>query len=76
VRVAGRARLLSYRSAGLHQNELALLAHVSTRFVHALGQGKPTVQLDKVLDVLRQLGLDFVLRPGTGVIRYGGDESG
>jgi HTH-type transcriptional regulator / antitoxin HipB len=56
---------------GLRQDELAALAKVSTRFVHTLEQGKPTLQLDKVLAVLSQLGLDLVLQPGTGVIRYG-----
>jgi y4mF family transcriptional regulator len=56
---------------GLHQDELAALAGVSTRFVHTLEQGKPTVQLDKVLAVLGQLGVDFVLEPGSGVVRQG-----
>jgi HTH-type transcriptional regulator/antitoxin HipB len=54
---------------GLHQDELAALASVSTRFVHTLEQGKPTVQLDKVLAVMGQLGLDLVLEPGAGTIR-------
>jgi len=56
---------------GLHQDELAALAGVSTRFVHTLEHGKPALQLDKVLAVMGQLGLDFVLEPGTGVIRPG-----
>jgi HTH-type transcriptional regulator / antitoxin HipB len=56
---------------GLHQDELAALAGVSTRFVHTLEQGKPTVQFDKVLAVLGQLGVDFVLEPGSGVVRQG-----
>jgi y4mF family transcriptional regulator len=60
---------------GLHQDELAALASVSTRFVHTLEQGKPTVQLDKVLAVLRQLGLDLVLETGTGMIRRREDEA-
>jgi y4mF family transcriptional regulator len=54
---------------GLHQDELAALADVSTRFIHTLEQGKPTLRLDKVLAVLRQLGLDLVLEPGTGRVR-------
>jgi HTH-type transcriptional regulator/antitoxin HipB len=58
---------------GLHQDELAALAGVSTRFVHTLEQGKPTVRLDKVLAVLAQLGLDLVLEPSTGIIRHGED---
>jgi HTH-type transcriptional regulator/antitoxin HipB len=57
---------------GLHQDELAALAGVSTRFVHTLEQGKPTLQLNKMLAVLGQLGLDLVLEPGTGTIRQGG----
>jgi y4mF family transcriptional regulator len=56
---------------GLRQDELAALANVSTRFVHTLEQGKPTLRLDKVLAVLGQLGLDLVVEPGTGVIRHG-----
>lgn len=56
---------------GLHQDELAALAGVSTRFVHMLEHGKPTVRLDKVLAVLGQIGVDFVLEPGRGTIRVG-----
>ena len=56
---------------GLRQEELAALANVSTRFVHTLEQGKPTLRLDKILAVLGQLGLDLVVEPGTGVIRHG-----
>jgi HTH-type transcriptional regulator / antitoxin HipB len=58
---------------GLHQDELAALAGVSTRFVHTLEQGKPSLRLDKILAVLGQLGLDLVLEPGTGIVRYGGE---
>jgi HTH-type transcriptional regulator/antitoxin HipB len=56
---------------GLRQDELAALADVSTRFIHTLEQGKPTLRLDKMLAVLGQLGLDLALEPGTGVIRPG-----
>jgi HTH-type transcriptional regulator/antitoxin HipB len=65
-----RRRRLELR---LHQDELAALAGVSTRFVHTLEQGKPSLRLDKILAVLGQLGLDLVLEPGTGIIRYGKD---
>ncbi len=44
---------------GLSQQDLADLAGVSTRFIHTLEHGKPTVRLDKVLDVLEVLGLDL-----------------
>ncbi len=63
-----RSRRLELR---LRQDELAALAGVSTRFVHALEQSKPTVRLDKVLAVLRQLGLDLVLEPGSGILHSG-----
>lgn len=42
---------------GLRQVELAELAGCSTRFVHTLEAGKPTLRLDKLLDVLDVLGL-------------------
>jgi HTH-type transcriptional regulator / antitoxin HipB len=49
---------------GLRQAELAELAGVSERFVHALESAKPTVQLDKLLDVLAALGLHLELARG------------
>ncbi len=48
----------------LRQSELADLAGCSTRFVHAVETGKPTVQLDKLLAVLRILGLHLALERG------------
>jgi y4mF family transcriptional regulator len=57
---------------GLRQDELAELAGCSSRFVHALETGKPTVQLDKVLDVLGVLGLHFQIERG---VRPGGVEA-
>jgi y4mF family transcriptional regulator len=51
------------RSLRLTQDELADLAGCSPRFVRALETGKPSVRLDKVLDVLDVLGLDLLLAP-------------
>lgn len=51
------------RSLRLTQDELADLAGCSSRFVRALEVGKPSVRLDKVLDVLDVLGLDLQLAP-------------
>lgn len=48
----------------LRQAELAELAGCSTRFVHAIETGKPTLQLDKLLSVLRVLGLHLALERG------------
>ena len=52
------------RSVGLHQDELADLAGVSERFVHAVETGKASVRLDKLLPLLNALGLHLELRPG------------
>ena len=55
---------------GLRQEELADIAGCSTRFVHDLETGKPTVQLGKVLDVLDALGLGLAVvdgPPGLGL---------
>lgn len=49
------------RSLRLTQDELADLAGCSPRFVRTLEVGKPSVRLDKVLDVLDVLGLDLKL---------------
>ncbi|MFT4839665.1 MAG: HTH-type transcriptional regulator/antitoxin HipB [Planctomycetota bacterium] len=51
---------------GLKQVELAELAGCSTRFVHTAEAGKATVRLDKVLALLRVLGLRLRLEPSGG----------
>lgn len=43
--------------AGLRQDELAFAAGVSTRLVHAIEAGKPTVRIDGLVRVLSALGL-------------------
>ncbi len=48
----------------LHQVELAELARCSTRFVHTIEAGKPTVRLDKLLAVLHVLGLHLQVAHG------------
>lgn len=57
AKVQERRRVLQLR-----QGELAELADVSVRFVRTLEHGKPSVRLDKVLDVLDVLGLDLDVR--------------
>lgn len=57
--VVGRRAVL-----GLRQEELADLAGCSPRFVHELEAGKPTLRLDKVLDVLNAIGLHLELADG------------
>ncbi len=50
------------------QGQLAAMAGCSELFVRELEQGKPTVRLDKTLDVLRVLGLELRLVSGRGVL--------
>ncbi len=49
---------------GLTQMELADLADCGVAFIYALEQGKPTVRMDKVLAVLRVLGLTLMVSEG------------
>lgn len=51
------------KSLRLTQDDLADLARCSPRFVRALEAGKPTVRLDKLLDVLDVLGLELLVTP-------------
>ena len=50
---------------GLTSADLAGLAGTGNRFVVELEAGKPTLQLQKVLDVLQVLGIDLVAQPRT-----------
>lgn len=52
-----RRRLLA-----LTQLDIAGLGNTGNRFIVELEQGKPTVQMQKVLDVLDLLGLEVVVR--------------
>ncbi len=51
------------KAAGLTQPELAERSGVGLRFVRELEQGKPTVRLDKVKQVLDLLGHELCVRP-------------
>ncbi len=50
------------KAAGLTQTELARRAGVGLRFVRELEQGKPTVRLDKVSQVLDLFGSELTVR--------------
>ena len=52
------------KSLNLTQEALGKFAGCGSLFVHELEKGKPTVRLDKVLDVLKVLGLQLTLEPG------------
>lgn len=67
TRLAGAVRRRR-KELGLRQAEVADLAGCSQRFVHTVEQGKPSLRLDKLLDVLEVLGLGLSLVPGRGEI--------
>lgn len=50
------------KAAGLTQAEFAQRAGVGLRFVRELEQGKPTVRMDKVNQVLSLLGCELGVR--------------
>lgn len=50
------------KSAGLTQADVSKRAGVGLRFVRELEQGKPTVRLDKVNQVLNLLGHELYIR--------------
>ena len=47
--------------AGFTQKDLAALANTGVRFIVELEQGKPTLEIGKVLRVLQTLGLEMTL---------------
>ncbi|HCT75787.1 MAG TPA: DNA-binding protein [Micromonosporaceae bacterium] len=51
---------------GLRQDELAALAGCSTKFISFVERAKPSIRIDKLLDVLAVLGLDLELKLGGG----------
>jgi y4mF family transcriptional regulator len=50
------------KAAGLTQAQLAKRAGVGLRFIRELEQGKPTVRLDKINQVLELLGYELCIR--------------
>lgn len=51
------------RERGLSQEALALASGTGRRFIHDLEQGKPTVRLRSLLDVLAALDLRIEIHP-------------
>jgi len=50
------------KAAGLTQAEVSKRSDVGLRFVRELEQGKPTVRLDKIRQVLDLLGYEICIR--------------
>ena len=67
----GRVAREQRKRLSLIQLDIAGMANTGNRFIVELEQGKPTVQLQKVLDILDLLGLEMVIRhKAPGVIRH------
>ena len=62
VRELGQVIQNTRKGQGLTQVDISGLAHTGNRFVVDLENGKPTIQMQKVLDVLGLLGLELVVR--------------
>jgi len=56
------------KSRGLSQQELGDLAGTGLNFVSQIERGKETVRFDKLLALLRVLGLELVVSRGTAGI--------
>ena len=54
------------KEQGLTQVDISGLAGLGMRFLVDLEKGKQTIQMQKVLDVLTQLGLEVVIRKKGG----------
>ena len=59
----GQAVRRERKAQGLRQDELAAASDVGARFIIDLEAGKPTLQLEKALQVLRTLGLGVTITP-------------
>lgn len=61
---------LQRKAQGATQADFAALCGVGTRFISELENGKPTVELGKVLQVLQCLGLEVDISPRGQSSRY------
>ncbi len=70
-RILALARAIRARRKSLRLTQVALsqLAGCGVDFVYDVETGKPSLRLDKVLDILAVLGLELVLEPGREVLR-------
>jgi HTH-type transcriptional regulator / antitoxin HipB len=57
------------KSLGLSQAQLATFAGCGKLFIVHAENGKETLRIDKLLDVLKVLGLQLKLQPGKSVVK-------
>ena len=58
----GKIIMATRKSNGLTQVDLVGLSNSGNRFLVDLEKGKPTIQMQKALDILSLLGLELVVR--------------
>ena len=63
VEELGKMVLATRKAQKLTQADMAGLSHSGNRFMVDLEKGKPTIQMQKTLDVLALLGLELIVRP-------------
>ncbi|MBW8060786.1 MAG: helix-turn-helix transcriptional regulator [Solirubrobacterales bacterium] len=63
----GEAVRVARGELGLDQRQVALIANVSPRTVHAVEHGKPTMRLDVLLRILEAVGLRLTTEVRTRV---------
>ena len=63
VEELGKIVLATRKLQGLTQADIAGLSNSGNRFIVDLEKGKPTLQMQKALEVLTLLGLELVVRP-------------
>lgn len=69
VAALGRAVRARRKALKLTQIGLSQLAGCGPDFIYDVESGKPSLRLDKLLDVLEVLGLELVLAPGKTALR-------
>lgn len=70
IQKLGETIRLQRHRIGLSQQEVADLAGVSVNFVRQVEAGKPSAHLNKILDILTAVGLQFELTAGNGRIKF------
>lgn len=61
-KIIGKLIKSTRKKLGVTQRDLALTSGTGLRFIIELEHGKPTCQLEKVLTVLKTLGLKFEIK--------------
>ena len=70
IKELGTAIKKRRKALQMSQEDLALLSETSINFICQLEKGKNTVRLDKILDVMQSIGLEFNVTNGSSQISF------